>query len=113
MMVKMGKMLVGFGGLTACVWCFTHVVSLVVKTVLKVFDLPHKKLLNALPKAIKKLAADKLEVEVGEGKNNVDGMEDIYEMLGAAERGEMVEKILSVQSCVDQSKCVLDKQKSF
>jgi len=109
MIDELSKLLDDFPGAANCTWCFTHILNLVAKSILKQFDLPKAEADDALDAAAQALAdlAGDIEVEEelmgndlvedDEDDDNSEGLADIRGEMSAEEVVELDESLRPVQ----------------
>jgi hypothetical protein len=108
MIEELGYLLEDFGGQRARTRCFAHIINLVVKTIMRLFDAPRGKADAALSAAENELhdLAEDLEVETEEevdgvdgqvGDDNVEGWVDECCGMSETERVELEESVLPMK----------------
>ena len=108
MIDKLSKLLDDFPGAANHTWCFTHILNLVAKSILKQFDLPKAEADDTLDAAVQALAdlAGDIEVEEelmgndlvedDEDDDNSEGLADIQGEMSAEEVVELDESLWPV-----------------
>ena len=117
MVDELSKLMDDFPGAVNHIWCFTHILSLVAKSILKQFDLPKAEVDEALDAAAQALADLAGDIEVEEelmGDNLVGDDEDDNSGAGLADiQGEMTaEEIVELNESLQPVCLVLVKVNS-
>jgi hypothetical protein len=107
MVEELADLLDDFPGAANRTWCFTHVLNLVAKSIIKQFDVPKNQVNEVLDDVAKELTALAVDLDVeeqitrenldegddGDEEDNVDGWTDVREELSEEER-EALDKSL-------------------
>ena len=112
MIDEVGNLIKNFPGEGMCVWCFAHVLNLIVKSILKQFDLLEAKKDEILSEGLEELRTLRADLELEEqisrkttNNNNddvgdIDGIEgwiDKHQEMSEDELEELEDTILPVQ----------------
>jgi hypothetical protein len=112
MIDELANLLEDFPGRANQTRCFTHVLNLVVKSIIKQFDLPKARVLDEAADELLKLAGDielEEELSAADGKEGEEGEDDNTERW-IDEREEMtVAEVEELDACVRPIKLLLTK----
>ena len=106
MIVELSKSLPNFPGLANRSRCFTHVLNLVVKSIMRQFDVPKAQENGAMDEAAKELAATLEDEELSswasvtegsEDDDDVDGWIDERDDMTEDERNDLIEDVEPVR----------------